>query len=96
MATRALAVLVLSLIYSNVFSMEVAGIQIPDADQQLVLNGAGLRKVVFFRVYAIGLYLPEKKASPPDAIGTTGAKRVLIHMLRDADADDFSDLTLSF
>ena len=91
MATRALAVLVLSLIYSNVFSMEVAGIQIPDADQQLVLNGAGLRKVVFFRVYAIGLYLPEKKASPPDAIGTTGAKRVLIHMLRDADADDFSE-----
>ena len=91
MATRALAVLVLSLIYSNVFSMEVAGIQIPDADQQLVLNGAGLRKVVFFRVYAIGLYLPEKKASPADAIGTTGAKRVLIHMLRDADADDFSE-----
>ena len=70
MATRLLAALVFSLMSSSVFSMEVSGINIPDADQQLVLNGAGLRKVVFFRVYAIGLYLPEKKASPADAIGT--------------------------
>ena len=91
MVTRAIAVLFLCLLSSPVFPMEVAGVQIPDADQQLVLNGAGLRKVVFFRVYAIGLYLPEKKASTADAIGATGAKRVLIHMLRDADADDFSE-----
>jgi hypothetical protein len=71
-------------------SAEVAGIKIPDTDQQLVLNGAGLRKRAFFQVYAIGLYLPEKKAVAADAIGAGGPKRVAIHMLRDVDADQFS------
>jgi hypothetical protein len=72
------------------FGAEVAGVKIPDTDQQLVLNGAGLRKRAFFDVYAIGLYLPEKKATAADAIGAAGAKRVAIHMLRDVGVDQFS------
>jgi len=69
---------------------EVAGVKIPDEDQKLLLNGAGLRKRAFFQVYVIGLYLPEKKAAAADAIGAPGAKRIAIHMLRDVDADQFS------
>ena len=64
---------------------------IAEKDGALVLNGAGLRKRAFFQVYAIGLYLPEKKTAAADAIGATGAKRVAIHMLRDVGADQFSD-----
>jgi hypothetical protein len=69
---------------------EVAGVKIPDEDQKLVLNGAGLRKRAFFQVYVIGLYLPERKAAAADVIGAPGAKRVLIHMMRDVDAEQFS------
>ena len=72
------------------FGAEVAGVKIPDEDQQLVLNGAGLRKRAFFQVYAMGLYLPEKKTAAAGIIGTAGRKRVVIHMLRDVDADQFS------
>ena len=76
-------------------SAEVAGVKIDDkdkiADSELTLNGAGLRKRAFFQVYAIGLYLPEKKATAAEAIGAAGAKRVAIHMLRDVGADQFSD-----
>ena len=64
--------------------------RVPDTDQQLVLNGAGLRKRAFFQVYAAGLYLAEKKTSAADAIAIPGAKRVAIHMLRNVDAQTFS------
>jgi hypothetical protein len=83
-------ILLLFCIVSSAFGAEVAGVRIPDEDQQLVLNGAGLRKRAFFQVYAIGLYLPQKKASAADAMNAAGPKRVSIHMLRDVDADDFS------
>jgi hypothetical protein len=73
---------------------EVAGVRLEDKDKlanaELVLNGAGLRKRAFFQVYAIGLYLQEKKAAAAEAIAAAGPKRVLIHMLRDVDADQFS------
>jgi hypothetical protein len=71
------------------FGAEVAGVKIPDEDQKLQLNGAGLRKRAFFQVYAIGLYLSEKKTAAADAIAAPGPKRVAIHMLRDVDADQF-------
>jgi hypothetical protein len=68
---------------------DVAGVKIADEEQKLVLNGAGLRKRAFFQVYVIGLYLPEKRAAAADVLAEGGAKRVLIHMLRDVDADQF-------
>jgi hypothetical protein len=83
--------LLLFLIAGSSFGAEVAGVTIADTDQQLVLNGAGLRKRAFFQVYAIGLYLPEKKTAAADAIGAAGPKRVVIHMLRDVGADQFSE-----
>jgi len=74
---------------------EVAGVKIPETVQAangnpLVLNGAGLRQRVFFKVYAMGLYFPRKTSVAADAIATGGAKRVAIHMLRDVDAATFS------
>ena len=90
----AFRVLFMFLIAFPCLAAEVAGIKIPDEDQRLILNGAGLRKRAFFQVYVIGLYLPEKKAVAADAIGAPGAKRVAIHMLRDVGAEQFSDAIL--
>ena len=74
---------------------DVAGVKLEDRAKvgaaELVLNGAGLRKRAFFQVYAMGLYLAEKKPAAADAIAAPGAKRVAIHMLRDVDADTFTE-----
>jgi hypothetical protein len=83
-------ILVSFLIASSAFGAEVAGVKLPDEDQKLLLNGAGLRKRAIFQVYVIGLYLPARKAAAVDVIGAPGAKRIVIHMLRDVDADQFS------
>lgn len=70
---------------------EVAGVRIDDrtsvSGAELALKGAGLRKRLFFDVYAMGLYVADRKADP---IAQGGAKRVAIHMLRDVDADTFA------
>jgi hypothetical protein len=70
---------------------EVAGVKLEDkasvAGAELALKGAGLRKRVFFQVYAMGLYVADRKGDP---IAQGGAKRVAIHMLRDVDADTFA------
>jgi len=85
--------LLLLLIALPAFAAEISGVRIDDREKlsnsELTLNGAGLRKRAFFQVYVIGLYLPEKKTAATDAIGAAGPKRILIHMLRDVDADQF-------
>ena len=79
----------------GVQAAEVAGVKLEDRAKvgasDLVLNGAGVRTRAFFKVYAIGLYLPDKKPAAADAIGVPGAKRVAIHMLRDVDAATFTE-----
>ena len=91
MVSRFLLLLVVAL---PAFAADIAGVKIEEKEKfgsgELTLNGAGLRKRAFFQVYAIGLYLSEKKAVAADAIGAAGAKRVAIHMLRDVDADQFA------
>ena len=89
-----LAVLLLA-IAPALWAAEVAGVKFEDRTRagsaDLVLNGAGLRKRAFFQVYAIGLYLAEKKPAAAETIALAGPKRVAIHMLRDVDADQFTE-----
>jgi hypothetical protein len=59
------------------------------AGQTLVLNGVGLRKRAIFKVYAAGLYGPQKSNAPAAFILDKGARRVSLRMLRDVDADSF-------
>jgi len=72
---------------------EVGGVKLDDRVRvqtaDLQLNGAGVRTRYFFDVYAIGLYLAEKKADPAAVVALPGNKRVAIHMLRDVGADTF-------
>ena len=93
MATRLLALLfVLAL---PAWGAEVAGVKLDDkarvAGTELVLNGAGLRKRIVFKVYAIGLYLPKKTSSALEAASMPGPKRIEIHMLRDVGAEQFTE-----
>jgi len=71
---------------------EVAGIKLDDtvrlANQDLKLNGAGIRYKAIFKVYVAALYLAEKKATVPDVLAAAGPKRVTIVMLRDVSNEE--------
>lgn len=71
----------------GVQAAEVAGVKLDDsvrvANQELKLNGAGVRFKVVFKVYAAGLYLAEKKTTVADVLAAPGAKRVALVMMRD-------------
>jgi hypothetical protein len=88
----ALRIVLLLLVAFPLWAAEVAGVRIDEktrvADTELGLTGAGLRRRVVFQVYAIGLYVADRKADP---ISQPGPKRVQIHMLRDVGADQFTD-----
>lgn len=75
------------------FAAEVEGVKladkvrVSDAGPDLVLNGAGVRTRLFFRVYVGALYLQRKQASTRDVLSDPGPKRVAMHLLRDLGAD---------
>lgn len=56
---------------------------------KLELNGAGLRKKVFFKVYAAGLYVKQKAQSAEELLAQNGAARVRLGLLRDVSAKSF-------
>lgn len=58
----------------------------------LQLNGAGVRYKTVFKVYAAGLYLPQKAATTEDVLGISGPKRLSITMLREIDANELGKL----
>lgn len=72
---------------------EVGGVKYDDtakvANQELKLNGAGIRYKAIFKVYAVGLYLSDKKATVADVLAATGARRTQIVMLRDVTNEEF-------
>ena len=60
-------------------------------NSELVLNGAGLRKKVVFKVYVAGLYLAERKQNPADVLALGGPKRISITLLRSVTARELVD-----
>ena len=76
---------------------EIAGVKLDDklrlapGGPELVLNGAGIRTRVFFKVYVAGLYLPEKKGTTAEVLALAGPKRVAMTMLRDLGAQQLSE-----
>ena len=76
------------------FGAEVAGVPVAEkasvANADLALNGAGLRKLIFFNVYAMGLYLPKKTTNAAEAVAMDGSKRVSLRMLRDVGHERFT------
>lgn len=58
-----------------------------DGGPELVLNGAGVRTRLVFKVYVGALYLPQKTTTASTILADAGAKRVALHLLRDVTAD---------
>jgi hypothetical protein len=73
-------------------AVEVNGIKFEDVNKvggkELKLNGAGMRTKVVIKVYAAGLYLPEKKTNVADILKLEGPRRVTLVMARDIPAED--------
>ena len=84
-----------ALSFSFAHAVEVEGIKFDSqtrlGNSDVVLNGAGLRKKVFFKVYAMGLYLAQKQGDAEAVLAARGGKRVAITLLRDLSAKQFVD-----
>ena len=69
---------------------EVGGVRLDDkvsmGAQELVLNGAGIRTRVVFKVYVASLYLPQK-ATELAAVMAKNPRRIQLNMLRTLSAD---------
>ena len=85
---RMIWLLLTGLLFSPLTSArEVAGIDIPETVQlaagtpPLVLNGAGIRKKFFFKIYVAGLYLPSRQTTTEVILDMPGPKRVHMHFL---------------
>ncbi len=76
-------------------AQEVAGVKFEDkaslGGKELTLNGAGVRTRFVVKVYAMGLYVAEKKGAAADLVSAPGAKRAHIVLLRDLGAQQFVD-----
>ena len=63
--------------------------QVQLAGQPLLLNGTGLRAVLFLKGYAAGLYLAQRAADADTVVALPGAKRLQLRLLLDVPAADF-------
>jgi hypothetical protein len=92
----ALSTLALAALTASAAQIDVAGVKLDDTIElrgdKLQLNGAGVRYKAVLKVYAAGLYLGAKAATPDAVLAATGIKRVSITMLRDIDANEFGRL----
>ena len=84
---------------STAQAVEVQGAKLEDtatvAGKNLVLNGAGARIKAVFKIYAIGLYLTEKKNNTADVLALSGPKRFKIVFLRELTSDEFGSAFLA-
>jgi hypothetical protein len=76
-------------------ALEVKGVKIDENAQvgssTLVLNGAGLRTKMMFKVYAGALYLAQKQSDANAVINDHGNKRISMHFLRDVSSEQLLD-----
>lgn len=73
--------------WSSTATTEVAGVRLPDrvnvAGRDLVLNGAGLRKILFMDLYVAALYLPERRHDTRDILNRDIPRSFQLTLLRD-------------
>ncbi|HEX9984573.1 MAG TPA: chalcone isomerase family protein [Thermoanaerobaculia bacterium] len=88
-STRLVLAATLTLASVNAFAANVGGAKLEDSmsvsGQNLVLNGAGLRKKLFIKVYAAGLYLPAKSNNAAAILAADQPRRLVMHFLYDVD-----------
>jgi hypothetical protein len=87
MKMKKISLLICCLLLSwNANALEVSGVQLADSvhvgSRDLVLNGAGLRTKLFFKVYVAALYLTQKQTAANAIIADENPQRVALHMVR--------------
>jgi len=88
---RAAGIFVSGLIFILLFlvhpaaAMEVAGVDVPQSitvdNKVLVLNGAGIRKKLFIKVYVGSLYLAVRHSTPDEILSDPRAKSIVMNIL---------------
>jgi hypothetical protein len=85
------AVLALGLAVPSL-ALDLAGVQVPDTttlgEKTLVLNGAGLRTKVVFKVYVGALYLEQRSSDPATIIAAEAPWKVSMAFKRDVSKKD--------
>jgi len=75
-------------------AIDVNGVKFEDTakvgGKDLKLNGAGMRTKLVIKVYAAGLYLPEKSKNVAEILGMEGPRRVTLVMARDISSEDLA------
>lgn len=75
----------------NAQALEIKGVKVEETaqvgDNALVLNGAGMRVKLVFKVYVAGLYLTQKLNDASAVINDAGDKRISMHFLRNVEAE---------
>lgn len=88
-ATRLALATTLLLTVTAADAATVGGAKLEDSvtvnGQKLVLNGAGLRKKLFIKVYAGGLYLPAKQTNAAAIVAADTPRRMTMHFVFDVD-----------
>src|SRR5512140_1393023 len=78
----ALSLLLLS---SQAFALDVAGVNVAPTvssrQKTLTLNGAGIRKKLFFKVYAGSLYTERKVTTPAQLLADSGEKLIRMNFV---------------
>ncbi len=86
------AALALAIALPAAAAIDVNGIKFEDTNKvggkDLKLNGAGMRTKLVIKVYAAGLYLPEKSRNVADILKMDGPRRVTLVMARDISSED--------
>jgi long-chain acyl-CoA synthetase len=91
--TRAASALALALAFAAPAALcaEVAGVKVEDTVRseqgELLLNGAGLRTRIVFKVYVAALYLPQKESNASAILQGKGPRRMVLRMMRNVDGD---------
>lgn len=75
-----------TLFITTAYAVTEGGVDFPETIQlddgtQLVLNGTGIRKKWFIKIYASGLYLPQKSMDVGSVLSMSGPKRIRMHFL---------------
>ncbi len=76
---------ILSLLVQPALAVEVAGVELPGnveiAGQTLQLNGYGIRKKFFFKIYVGSLYTARKASSTAQVLDDSGGKLIRMNFL---------------
>jgi hypothetical protein len=94
MSVARILVFALLFVSAQVHAVKVGELELPDrwqvGDEQLVLNGAGMREVGILRiaVYAGALYLPKRETSASAILDATTTRVIHLQMLRNVSRAD--------